>query len=347
MRPKLAIEVMKAGIKDNTPQLWVSKPGIGKSEILTQAAANLNADLYIAHPPVLDPTYFQGQPAIVTTEDGRRVAEHLPYGQMRKLMEYPWDYDKPVVLLLDDVGQAPDSVQAATMQLTLARELNGQKLPPCVRIMAATNDRHHRAAVRGIIAPLLSRFTGGVHRLEPNQGDYSKWALGSGLDPIGVSFTSFFPGCIEVDDNQTEAGMKPGVSPRTFTAMLRAWMSKSYPAEVEYEYLSGICSEDVAQGFLGYVKVAASLPDPDYCIKNPDTYKVPPVDQPDVRIALAAALASRATEVNSKNYFKAIDRLPKDMQNMSIIQAIHRNKQLVAADGFSEWAFKNNDIIFA
>ena len=59
---------------------------------------------------------------------------------------------------LDDLGQAPMSVQAAAMQLILARRINGFKISDKVIFMAATNRREDKAGVTGILEPVKSRF---------------------------------------------------------------------------------------------------------------------------------------------------------------------------------------------
>ncbi len=43
------------------------------------------------------------------------------------------------VCLLDDLGQAPPAVQAAAMQLLLARRVNGHAVSDHVTFLAATN----------------------------------------------------------------------------------------------------------------------------------------------------------------------------------------------------------------
>src|SRR5204862_2880106 len=94
------------------------KPGIGKTDIVTQACEDIDAQLYISHPAVSDPTDYKGMPAIV---DAGTRAEFLPFGDLNKLIQA----NKLTVSFLDDLGQASNAVQAAVMQLVHGRQVNG------------------------------------------------------------------------------------------------------------------------------------------------------------------------------------------------------------------------------
>ncbi len=58
------------------------------------------------------------------------------------------------VVFLDDIGQSPPAVQAALMQLILARRVNGHRLSDHVVFCGATNDTMHLAGVAGLCARL-------------------------------------------------------------------------------------------------------------------------------------------------------------------------------------------------
>ncbi len=65
---------------------------------------------------------------------------------------------KLTACFIDDLGQATPAVQAAAMQLILARTLNGHRVSDHVVFIAATNRRTDRAGVSGILEPVKSRF---------------------------------------------------------------------------------------------------------------------------------------------------------------------------------------------
>lgn len=135
--------------EENLPVLIKGTPGIGKSDVVAQAAQKIGWPLIISHPVVADPTDYKGLPFAV---DGH--AKFLPFGDLEKLLETK----TPLIYFLDDLGQATPAVQSAVMQLLLARQINGHKISKEVRFVAATNGRADRANVQGILEPVKSRF---------------------------------------------------------------------------------------------------------------------------------------------------------------------------------------------
>jgi len=133
------------------PVLVTGAPGIGKSDIIAQAATANGMGLLISHPVTADPTDAKGLPWPVQGSDH---ATFLPFGDLYQAI----NATSPMVWFLDDLGQASPAVQAAFMQLLLARRVNGHALPECVTFAAATNRRIDRAGVSGILEPVKSRF---------------------------------------------------------------------------------------------------------------------------------------------------------------------------------------------
>src|SRR5512146_2136100 len=144
-------------------------PGIGKTEIIAQAAALLGADHIVSTPSTEDPTNAAGLPWI--GKDKER-AVFLPFGQVAKAL----DAKKLTVWDLEDFGQAPPLVQAGYMPWLSARELNGHKLPDCVSIVATTNRRTDKAGVGGYLEPVKSRF-GVMVELVPDLDEWCDWYI--------------------------------------------------------------------------------------------------------------------------------------------------------------------------
>ena len=105
-------------------------------------ATSLKHDLIITHPVVEDPTDYKGMPAVVQG-DGGPTASFLPFGELNRMLSAT----VPTVVMMDDLGQAPPAVQAAVMQLILARQINGRRISDHVSFIAATNRREDRAEV--------------------------------------------------------------------------------------------------------------------------------------------------------------------------------------------------------
>ena len=242
MKPSSLSALLAATIQAQAPVLITGAPGVGKSDIVQQAATTAGADLIIEHPVVADPTDFKGLPFVVA---GDR-AEFLPFGSLRQLIEAT----SPLVYFLDDLGQAPPAVQAAAMQLILARRINGHVVSDQVTFIAATNRRSDRAGVTGLLEPVKSRFAT-IINLEPDLDDWVKWALSAGqpypggqweanaFDPALdngfptelTAFIRFRPALLH--DFKPTADLVNTSSPRTIANVGRSMTLPGLPRELE------------------------------------------------------------------------------------------------------------------
>jgi len=104
MRASQLTSFLAAAIPARLPVLITGAPGVGKSQIVEQAAASAGADLILSHPAVADPTDAKGLPWIA--KDGES-ATFLPFGELARAIRA----EHPTVWFLDDLGQAPAAVQ--------------------------------------------------------------------------------------------------------------------------------------------------------------------------------------------------------------------------------------------
>ena len=73
MTPATLISDLTIALPNKCKILITGAPGIGKSDIVAQAAGNSGFDIILMHPSISDPTDFKGLPAIVNS-----AAEFLP-----------------------------------------------------------------------------------------------------------------------------------------------------------------------------------------------------------------------------------------------------------------------------
>ena len=332
MRPKQLNQAIKFAIKNKYPLLIKGSPGIGKTQILTQACLETGTELIVSHPVVSDPTDYKGLP--FPTKDGTE-ATFLPFGDLLKLI----NADKPTVFFLDDIGQASSSVQASLMHLLLARRINGHAVSEHVVFLAATNRRQDRAAVQGILEPVKSRFAA-ILELEVNVDDWVDWAIVQGLPVELIAFVRFRPNLLH--DFKPTADIINTPNPRTVAAV-GMMMNAGLPKDTEYEMISGAAGEGFAAEFLGFLKIYRDLPDIEKLIADPENAIVP--DEPSVLFAVCGSLSAKANKKNLGNIIKFTDRLPGEFQVLLIKDAIKRNKSLSNTKEFSAWAIKHADVI--
>lgn len=317
------LKTMKAGL----PILIKGAPGIGKSDIVAQVARELEMNLLVSHPVVSDPTDFKGLPGIV---DGK--AEFLPYGDLRKLMQAK----KPTIAFLDDLGQAPAVVQAAAMQLILARTINGKKISDKVVFIAATNRRQDRAGVTGILEPVKSRFAS-IIELEANADEWIEWAIEHKMPAELIGFIHFRPALL--NSNEVTADIVNHPCPRTIAycgSLLNAGLKS-------VEVLAGAVGEGCAAELVGFLRVYKDLPNIAAILLDPKEADVP--TDPAALYAVVSALVEKASEDNANRIIQYGNRLPTDFSVLLVRDMIRKEPKIQNTKGFIKWATTNQEIL--
>jgi hypothetical protein len=328
MKPSELLKVLAKAIPARLSVLIKGAPGVGKTEVESLAASLVKHRNFIFHPAVSDPTDYKGLPGIV---DGR--AEFLPYGDLRVLLEAR----EPTVAFLDDLGQAPAAVQAAVMQLILARRVNSQAVSDHVVFLAATNRREDRAGVTGILEPVKSRFAA-ILQLDPDLDDWCRWAFDHDMPAELIAFLRFRPGLL-LDANPPTSDIVNRPCPRNW-----AWAGKWLNAKVDnVEVLAGAVGEGAAAELAGFLRVCRDLPSVDGILLDPDGSAVP--REPGALYAVSTALAARATADNGGRVVRYARRLPQEFGVLTIRDAYRRCPVVSKCADFVRWSVENKDAL--
>jgi hypothetical protein len=331
MKPIELSNLLTFAIKNNFPILIKGKPGIGKSDIVAGAAKEAKAKLIISHPVVSDPTDYKGLPFL--GKDG--IAHFTPFGELNELLTA----EEPTVFFLDDLGQAPASVQAACMQLILARRINGHIVSDTVTFIAATNRKEDKAGVSGLLEPIKSRFAS-IVELEVNVEDWVKWALENNMPVDLISFIRFRPAMLEKFDATKDITNSP--SPRTVANVGRL-QNAGIDRSIEFEVFKGAAGEGFAAEYMGFLKFARNIPNIDQIILNPKQAEI--TKEPAVQYALAGALASRVNPQNQEAIITYMNRLPKEIGVVCMKDMATRDKNLCMQKPYIKWATENANVI--
>jgi hypothetical protein len=332
MTPNKIKSLLPKMLSHREPVLLVGEPGLGKTDVITKCADELNHDLIVFHPVVDDPTNYKGLPC---ESDGNAV--FLPYAQLKKLIEA----DRPTVAFFDDLGQASQSVQAALMQLFLSRKINEHKISDEVVFVAATNSRKDRAGVKGLIKPLLSRFTS-IIKVECSVDDWCEWAGKNDMPHELVAFIRFRPELLmkfdpsHVDSTGEDLVNQP--CPRTVAACGRL-----LNLDIEdYEILTGCVGEAFTAEFKGFLKIVRNLGDmPKKIAQGTD---ITPPESPDTLYALCGALAHLSQDTD--NYWDNIAKwcqssLPEEFQVLLIKDVESRyQEKIFNTTSYVNWVSK-------
>jgi hypothetical protein len=351
---KLLDVVMASG----HPLLVVGKPGIGKTRALKKYSVKRNADLIISHPATDAPQDIKGYPAktkiklhaesddledilinLSTEEEEIDVATFLPFGQMLQILRAR----KPTIWFFDDFGQAPPSVQAALMQLIGDRELCGKKLPDCVKIVAATNGKEHKANVNYLLEPIKSRFGMIVELMEDLPG-FRVWGDNIGLHPNVMLFLEAFPESFCVF--KTDLGMENSPNPRLWEKLsdqLYAFEATIVTDDKLREIVAcGCVGESHGRQFSAFERVRKVIPTYQEIINDPEEFPINhPVDQ---RIAILGMLATQGKPNHADAIFTYVKKMAKEYQVVFFRLVKRYNNDLTGTDSAQRWFAANMDI---
>jgi hypothetical protein len=329
MKPSELIPALKVSLEKKWPMLIIGKPGAGKSDIVSQVVKDLQYDLQIEHAVTSDSVDMKGLPAIVNG-----FADFMPYGSLRRMMETK----TPLTVFFDDIGQAPNSVQASLMQVLLAREVTGNKISDHVRFCACTNGRTDNAGVSGIITPLINRFRS-VITLDVDANDWCAWAMNNNVPLELISFLQFRPELISTFDPKKSKNIEPFASPRSIT-FLGDWINQNI---FDLGVWTGCVGQAFATEFNGFFKiykeVGTLIPQ---ILTNPK--KAPIQEKPDQHYAVCAALAYKASDVNIDAIGEYAERFKQREYATFIFKCITaRNKELCNTRCYQKWALLHFD----
>lgn len=289
---KLLVKCVLAGL----PALLTGAPGIGKTDLITGVAKQTGYDLIVSHPVVSEPVDAKGLPF---PSDDKKSAVFLPYGDLARALSAT----RPTIWFLDDLGQASPAVQAAFMQLLLARRIGEHVLPDCVTFLAATNRKKDRAGVSGILEPVKSRFVT-IIELEPELEGWMDWAFDNQMPVTLTAFLRFRPELLCAPAPTAEITNSP--SPRTW-ANLGKLDALELDEDMQEEVFQGAVGPAAGQEYFLFKQVWRDMVSPDVVLLDPHSAAIP--TGASTLYALTGALASLATPENFSRICTYAERL--------------------------------------
>jgi hypothetical protein len=182
----------------------------------------------------------------------------------------------------------------------------------------ATNDNSHMAGVSSILEPVKSRWDT-IVELVPDHQEWVKWAISRGLPEQIIAF-AMFRGPEAVFAFKATRDLTNSPTPRTITSAARLFAAGIR----NHHVISGAAGEGWAAEFLAFAKVYQSIPNPEECLKNPDTAPVPAATDASTLYAIAVAISLRATEANFDKATRYLSRLPKEHEVLAVRDALMR-----------------------
>lgn len=332
MKPNIAAQIVERMILNYKPVLLVGMPGIGKTSIVDQIREKTRADMLVSHPVVNDPTDAKGFPCVVDN-----VAQFLPFGDLNYAINYT---GKRLIWFLDDLGQARPAVQAAYMQLLLARRINGHKLPDSVVFIAATNRREDRAGVSGILEPVKSRFHM-IIEIDPDVESFISWGLMTQrIRKEVIACLRLFP---ELLISPVSREIKPTANPRVWEFASQI-LDANFAPTLLLDSLMSCVGEEAGSQLYGMITVFKNLPSVNSIVKAPDTVEFP--REPSSLHALCTVLAKFLEKKPEKVdlVFKFAGRLPGDFSVCLIRDSLALRPELADTEAMENWSAQNVDL---
>lgn len=324
LNPSQLQKLLAACIPANLPVLVTGAPGIGKSDIVARAAADAGHELLISHPVVEDPTDSKGLP--FPSADGAN-ARFLPFGDLERALSAR----RPLVWFIDDLGQATPAVQAAKMQLLLARKIGEHVLPPHVTFVAATNRRIDNAGVSNILDPLKSRFAT-IVELTTSIEDWTRWAVATNQPPELIAFLRFRPDLLLSANRTREIENLP--SPRSWGMVGK--LSKVVPSDLEHVAFAGAVGQGAATEFVAFKRLFQQMPSPDGVLAAPSSAPIP--TDVAVQYGIATALARLANANNFDRVMVYANRLHEaglgEFAVLLVRDAVERDASIASTPAF-------------
>lgn len=330
MKPSRFKNVLKKFITIGKPVLVVGSPGIGKTDIIKETTSELGYDLIISHPVVDSPLDYKGMPYAHNKE-----ASFLPFGNLKKII----NAEKPTVFFIDDLGQAPDTVQAALMQLLLSREINENKISDNVVFVAATNRKSDKAAVSAILEPVKSRFIS-IIDLDVDPTDWIVWASENNMPTELIAFINIKPDLLIAFEPTHEIKNSP--CPRT-VANIGMIQNANFDEEDIVELFIGAAGEKFASEYIMFLDIYRKAPKFSDIITNPENCQLPDITDASLRNIICVNLKSKANVVNFDSIVKYVKRMGNEYAQFIITAIVSDNENLKSTKTYTDWVVQNQD----
>ena len=245
--------LLKAFSKKRPLFLW-GPPGIGKSELVADIAAELGGHMIDLRLGQMEPTDIRGIPFYNKDSGKMDWAEpvDLPTAEFSK--QYPI-----VVLFLDEMNSAAPSVQAAAYQLILNRRVGKYFLPDNVVLVAAGNRESDKGVTYRMPTPLANRF---IHQeMRVDFASYQEWAIKNNIHKDVVGYLTFAKQ--DLYDFDAKSASRAFATPRSWTFVSQLLEDEDGDDDTIMNLIAGTVGEGLAVKFMAHRKVAGRMPRPE------------------------------------------------------------------------------------
>lgn len=334
INPQALIEELKDAVTAGYPAMIWGGPGIGKSDIPNQVAAQMGMNIIDFRANLFDPVDVRGIPylAQATPESTKYTSWAVP--DVFPIAERDGNRG---ILFIDELPTAPPATQNAFLQLLLNRKLGDYELPVGWAIVCAGNRLTDSAAVYQMPSPVRNRLA--HYELEPIIDDWVQWAHTNNINSDVIAFVQYRPGLLSSFDADEYAFP----TPRAWSMVSRKLSKANTDNDRLFYGVASLVGDGAAGEFVAFKEIANKLPDIDAIIADPSKYKRD--DNPALLYALATAVAARASEDKMANIMKLADKLVVEYQVVLVKGCLARDRDLRQNPDVRKWITKNANVI--
>ena len=344
MRPAHLLAVMdkeflSAVEGHHTPVMLWGPPGVGKSQMVAQAAVRHDVPVIDIRLSQMEPSDLRGIPFKIDDRVEWAVPAMLPDAERHGPQGF---------LFLDEITSAPPSVSAAAYQLILDRRLGNYEVPEGWVIIAAGNRQGDRGVTYSMPAPLANRFS--HFEVDTHLDDWVAWAYANVIDERIIAFLRFRPELLFDFDPAHNPVAFP--SPRSWEYAHRALQKFIDQPHLLLESLQACVGQAAGIEVNAFIANLDQMPDLDAIVNGEE---VPVPKEIDLLYAVAAALVGRAIKAQQAGNANEVigrildyaSRFSQREMGVMLVSDIHRaiGQDVFEVPQFGEWADKVADVM--
>ena len=344
MRPRhlqiiLDTEFSSADSGHHTPVMIWGPPGVGKSQLVAQVAAQHFVPLIDIRLSQLEPSDLRGIPFRANDLVEWAVPGMLPDDDR---------HGTAGILFLDEITSATPAVSAAAYQLILDRCLGEYRVPEGWVIFAAGNRQGDRGVTYSMPTPLANRFT--HFSFDVNLDDWVAWAHQHSVDERVIAFLRFRPELLFDFDPALDPVAFP--TPRSWEFAHHALRKFDANSAILPSALQACVGDAAGIELNAFINNLDNLPDIDAIVAGEDV-AVP--ESIDLQYALAASLVGVSvtlpegddSESKLGHILDFASRFPQREMGVMLVADMHRaiGNRLFRLSQFKEWASQISDVL--
>lgn len=262
--------------------------------------------------------------------------------------------DKPLVIMLDEIGKANRTVQNALLTLLLEHRIGEHYLPEGSAVFATTN-----LTTDGVGDMMQAHAKNRVTFMgvrKPTADEWIEWAVNHDIDPLIAAWVKEYPHSMasytELTSEQARSNpyifdprqqQTAFVTPRSLAHASHIVKKRSHMTDdVLISALSGTIGESAARDMQAYLDVADKLPTWQAIVSKPAETEVP--ESPVAAVVLALGAVMRIDDKSTKSWVTYMRRLPQEVQFLFVSNAMRTPKaaHLAKCREFTDWALENS-----